>query len=52
MTVLVDMAITEFIEKMEMEYDEASEYKPEIENEIPPWDDPEDLSTYLRAIPE
>jgi hypothetical protein len=44
-TVLVDMAIAEFIEKMDLEMekpDDCHQEKP-----YNPWDDPEDLTTYL-----
>ena len=48
MTVLLDMAIAEFVEKMEMEFEEKREFKPEeIKQELRGCDDPEDLSTYL-----
>lgn len=45
MTVLLDMAIQEFVEKMDMEM-EKGEYNPEIKT-VYSCDDVEDLGTYL-----
>ena len=48
MTVLLDMAIAEFVEKIEMEFEEKHEFKPEEQKqELSGGDDPEDLSAYL-----
>ena len=47
MTVLLEMAIREFVEKMEMEFEERWEYKPDESQNPLDHDDAEDLATYL-----